>query len=168
MLSLIMFVLYSQLPLINGLERAMLAMLQGRARQLLDRWQQDIQDQSKEFTSLSHKAAAAPNLTRGEKKVAREDRRGEAEEGCWEGGQEVSTCHTSPLHSLKHCIYTSHLLYPQQHILSNSNNPSVLLPTLIFPKSKNISFLLWATLHSTPAPPDPCPQAQQAAAPSKP
>ena len=73
MLSLIMFVLYSQLPLINGLERAMLAMLQGRARQLLDRWQQDIQDQSKEFTSLSHKAAAAPNLTRGEKKVARED-----------------------------------------------------------------------------------------------
>ncbi|XP_041462279.1 PAX3- and PAX7-binding protein 1-like isoform X1 [Lytechinus variegatus] len=62
-----------KVPLINGLETAMLNLFKNRANQLLQRRQLDIKDQSAEFTGMSHKAAAGANMNRSEKKAARED-----------------------------------------------------------------------------------------------
>ncbi|XP_071491063.1 PAX3- and PAX7-binding protein 1-like [Diadema antillarum] len=62
-----------KVPLITGLETAMLVLLKGRANQLLQRRQTDIKDQSDEFTGLSQKAAAGANMNRSQRKAARED-----------------------------------------------------------------------------------------------
>lgn len=51
-----------QVPVIDGLETAMITLLQSRAHKLSQRRQLDIRDQSEEFTGMLQRAALSANF----------------------------------------------------------------------------------------------------------
>ena len=61
-----------QVPVIDGLETAMLILLKSRAQKLSQRRQLDIRDQSEEFTGMLQRAALSANFDSGTK-TQRED-----------------------------------------------------------------------------------------------